>query len=43
LEHPTSVLHDDCRTMSLEASPCSLEPSEESQKKTQRMIKLSEK
>jgi hypothetical protein len=34
LEHLTSVLHDDCRTVPLEASPCSLEPQEETQSKT---------
>jgi uncharacterized membrane protein len=41
VEHLTSVLHDGCRTVSLEASPCSLEPQEETQRKTQRTIKSS--
>jgi hypothetical protein len=34
-EHLTSVLHDGCRPVSLEASPCSLKP----QEKTQMSIK----
>jgi hypothetical protein len=38
LEHLTSVLHDNCRTMSLEASPCGSEPQEDTQRKTQRMV-----
>jgi hypothetical protein len=42
MEHHTSVLHDDCRTISLETSPCSPEPPEETQKKTQRTVKSSE-
>jgi hypothetical protein len=42
LELLTSVLHDGCRTVSLEASSCSPEPQEEIQRKTQRTIKLSE-
>jgi hypothetical protein len=36
------VLHDGCRPMSLEASPCSPEPQEETQRKTQRSVKSSE-
>jgi hypothetical protein len=36
------VLHDDCRTVSLEASPCSPEPQEKTQRKTQRSIKSGE-
>jgi hypothetical protein len=39
-EHQTSMLHDDCRTVSLEASPCSLEPPEKTQKKTHRIVKV---
>jgi hypothetical protein len=42
LEHLTSMLHDGCRTVSLEASPCSPKPQEETQRKTQRVVKLSE-
>jgi hypothetical protein len=42
LEHLISVLHDCCRTVSLEVSPCSPKPQEETQRKTQRTIKLSE-
>jgi hypothetical protein len=42
LEHQTSILYDGCRTVSLEASPYSLEPPEETQKKTQMMVKSSE-
>jgi hypothetical protein len=38
----TIVLHNSCRTVSLEVSPCSLKPQEETQRKTQRMIKSSE-
>jgi hypothetical protein len=41
-EHLINMLHDGCRTVSLEASPCSPEPREETQKKTQRTVKLSE-
>jgi hypothetical protein len=42
LEHLTSVLHDGCRTVSLEASPCSLEPHKKTQRKTKRTVKSSE-
>jgi hypothetical protein len=42
LEHLISVLHDGCRTVSLDASPCSLEPQEETQRKTQMIVKSSE-
>jgi hypothetical protein len=36
------VLHNGCRPMSLEASPCSLKPQEKTQRKTQRSIKSGE-
>jgi hypothetical protein len=39
MEHQTSVLHDFCRTVSLEASPFSLEP----QKKKERVVKVEQK
>jgi hypothetical protein len=42
LEHRTSMLHDDGRTVSLEDSPCSPEPQEETQRNAQRMVKSSE-
>jgi hypothetical protein len=42
LKYQTSVLHDDYRTVPLKASPCSLEPPEETQKKTQRTVESSE-
>jgi hypothetical protein len=42
LEHLTNMIHGGCRTMLLEASPCSPEPQEETQKKTQRTVKSSE-
>jgi hypothetical protein len=41
VEHLTSVLHDGCRTVSLEASPSSPKPQEETQTKTQRTVKSS--
>jgi hypothetical protein len=36
------MLHDSCRPVSLEASPCSLEPQEKTQRKTQRSVKSGE-
>jgi hypothetical protein len=36
------VLHDGCRTVSLEASPCSPKPQEKTQHKTQRSVKSGE-
>jgi hypothetical protein len=36
------VLHDGCRPVSLEASPCSPEPQEKTQRKTQRSAKSGE-
>jgi hypothetical protein len=36
------MLHDGCRPVSLEASPCSPEPQEKTQRKTQRSVKLDE-
>jgi hypothetical protein len=36
------VLHDGCRPVSLEASPCSPEPQEKTQWKTQKSVKLGE-
>jgi hypothetical protein len=36
------VLHDGCRPVSLEASPCSPEPQEKTQRKTQRSVKSGE-
>jgi hypothetical protein len=33
------VLHDGCRPVSLEDSPCSPEPQEKTQRKTQRLVK----
>jgi hypothetical protein len=41
-EHLTSVIHDGCWPVSLEASSCSLELQEKTQWKTQRSIKSSE-
>jgi hypothetical protein len=43
LECLISVLHDGCRTVSLEAAPYSPEPQEESQRKTQKMVKSNKK
>jgi hypothetical protein len=36
------MLHDGCTPVSLEASPCSLEPQEKTQRKTQRLLKSGE-
>jgi hypothetical protein len=38
MEHQKVVLHDGYRSMSLEASPCSLEPHRMTHKKTQKTI-----
>jgi translation initiation factor 2B subunit (eIF-2B alpha/beta/delta family) len=38
----TSVLHNGCRHVSLEASPCSPEPQEKTQRKTQSSVKSGE-
>jgi 3-deoxy-D-arabino-heptulosonate 7-phosphate (DAHP) synthase len=41
-EHLISMLHDGCRHVSLEASPCSPEPQEKTQRKAQRSVKSGE-